>query len=136
MKQRRPNHNSPLKARGPEGKGKGKAEEAEKDVNVEDLSENAMMIKQLVTRLEEPQHGISPIEDPYSPRSASKYYVAEVLKQYLNPDSLVREHLFSSLYFLQMLSVYALPDNQPPSHALPLPQRDKYRSNPLPTQAR
>jgi hypothetical protein len=69
---------------------------------------------------------VTPLEDPYSPRSASKYYVAEAIKHYHEMESLVREHLFCSLYFLQLLQNYAIYSEQPPVTPLQLPQSHQY----------
>lgn len=45
--------------------------------------------------------------DPYAVRGrSSNYYVTEVLKGYKTKESLVREHLFNSLYFLELLAKY------------------------------
>lgn len=68
-----------------------------------------MLIKQMVTHFEEPKRTIKPIEDPYSPHSSKRYYVAEVLKHYKNTESLVFEHIFNSIFFLQLLAKYNLP---------------------------
>jgi hypothetical protein len=66
---------------------------------------------------------ITPIEDPYSPRSSHKYYVAEVTKHFQNVDSLARDHIFNSMYFLQLLEKYNFPQNQPPIQPLNLQQK-------------
>ena len=88
MRQRRPEFNSPLKVRAQEGRRKDVQNQENKQPLLPEEG-NAMLLKQLVTHFEEPTRAIKPIDDPYSPRSAHRYYAAEVLKHYKNTDSLV-----------------------------------------------
>jgi hypothetical protein len=48
-------------------------------------------------------------------------------KHYLNMDSLVRDHIFNSIYFLQLLAKYNSPHNQPSVYPLTLLQKHKYK---------
>lgn len=95
-----------------------------------------MLIKQMVTHIEEPRRIKLPKENPYLPRSTSQYYVAEVVKHFRNMDSLARDHIFNSLYFLQLLAGYSLPQNLPEIYPLSLKQKPQYRGTIPLTQTR
>lgn len=88
-----------------------------------------MLIKQMVTHIEEPKRISFPKEDPYSPRSSNQYYIAEVAKHFRNMDSLARDHIFNSLYFLQLLAAYSSPQNLPEVYPLSLKQKPQYRGS-------
>jgi hypothetical protein len=88
-----------------------------------------MLIKQLVTHVEEPRKIVLPKEDPYSPRCSSEYYVVEVVKHYRNMDSLARDHIFNSLYFLQLLASYSKPQSLPEVYPLSLKQPPQYKGS-------
>jgi CTD small phosphatase-like protein 2 len=57
-----------------------------------------------VTQSNEGKYQQTSASNPYE--VASKYYVDELTKNYMGRDSLIREHLFSSMYYLQMLKQY------------------------------
>jgi hypothetical protein len=94
-----------------------------------------MLIKQLVTHFEEPCKIVLPKHNPYSPRN-SQYYVGEVVRHYRNMDSLARDHLFNSLYFLQLLVAYASPQNLPEVYLLSLKLLPQYKGTPWVIQTR
>jgi hypothetical protein len=81
-----------------------------------------MLIKQMVTHTEEPKRIMVPRENPYSP-TCSQYYVSEVVKHFKNMDSLARDHIFNSLYFLQLLAAYSKPQYLPEIYPLSLKQK-------------
>jgi hypothetical protein len=61
-----------------------------------------------VIQVPENQEFHKPEENPYSPRN-STYYVSEVIKNYRDPKSSVKEHLDTSLQILKALEKSKLP---------------------------
>lgn len=86
-----------------------------------------MMLKQLVTRLDDSRAGKVMRSDPYTDRSKEKYYVAEAVKGYLDKESAVRDHLFNSIYFLELLVSYNNTLDYAQDKPINLPQHPKYK---------
>ncbi len=88
-----------------------------------------MMLKQMVTRMEDSRAGRIMPFDPYTPRNKDNYYIAEAIKGYQDRESLVRDHLFNSIYFLELLDKYNNTSDFAEDKPINLPQHPKYKGN-------
>ena len=70
------------------------------------------MIKQMVTHLGDSRKNFL-ASDPYTSKNKQQYYVAEAVKDYKYRESAIRDHLFNSIYFLELLTHY----NNTPNYA-------------------
>lgn len=133
---KRPDHNSPIKetikeldtetTRTNEEKPKSKITLA----GIDSEEDNSMMLRQLVTRLDD-SRGVKRMQsDPYCQKKKEKYYVAEAIKNYMDRDSAVRDHLFNSLYFLELLVDYDNTSKYAEDKPINLPQHPKFQSTP------
>ena len=90
-----------------------------------DGQDNTMMIKQMVTHMDDPKVASNVSSNPYR---EGVYYVAEAIKDYLKKDSLIRDHIFNSIFFLELLAQY----NNTPDYAedkpIYLPQSPQFKS--------
>jgi hypothetical protein len=84
-----------------------------------------MMIKQMVTRLEDPKVASQANTNPYT---EGVYYVAEAIRDYLKKDSLIRDHIFNSIFFLELLTQYNNTSDYAEDKPIYLPQDPKYKS--------
>ena len=91
-----------------------------------DEEENAMLIKEMVTHLQESRRTTA-LEDPYESSPTHTYYTTEIVKHHHNHDSMARDHILNSLYFLQLLYKYNNPLNQPEILPLNLIQKQEYQ---------
>ncbi len=81
----------------------------------------------MVTRVEESKKSRIPASNSFIERQNSKYYISEVIKGYLNKESLVRDHLFNSLYFLELLVKYNNTSDYAADKPIVLPQKPFYK---------
>lgn len=89
------------------------------------------MLKQLVTRLEDSKGAKKISSESYCKKKKEKYYVAEAVNNYLDRDSAARDHLFNSLYFLELLVDYDNTSKYAEDKPIHLPQHPKFKGTSL-----
>ena len=87
-----------------------------------------MMLKQMVTRLDDPKVASKTNTNPYT---EGVYYVAEAVRDYLKKDSLIRDHIFNSIFFLELLAQYNNTAAYAEDKPIYLPQNPKFKSTDL-----
>ena len=68
--------------------------------------------------------------DPYTTtRNKYSYYVAEAVRGYLDRESQVRDHLFNSIYFLELLEHYNNTKFYSEDKPINFPQNPKFKGS-------
>jgi hypothetical protein len=81
----------------------------------------------MVTKMDTPlntNHGLSEKDEKLIDRL---FYITEVLRTYMEPDSLARDSILNSIFFLQLLGQYNSPKLQPNISPLTLSQKPYYK---------
>jgi hypothetical protein len=94
---------------------------------------NSEALKQMVSQVSCPKNVKAITTNPYSTRH-NIYYISELVKAYLEPNSLVREHLITSFHQLKALKDVRGPSRQELSaKRLKLEKRSWHQGNPSAT---
>lgn len=83
------------------------------------------MVTKINTPLNTTSNGLCLKEEQLIDRD---FYVTEVIRTYMEPDSLARDSILNSIFFLQLLGHYNVPKLQPKITPLTLSQKPYYKS--------